>query len=340
MNRSLAVAAWCLALAAILSCHRGTRPGDGSPAVPPDSLSGDSAIAWLTGQINDHPGDAGLRHARALRYLEKKDFQQAHDDLVAAVQLDSTRPAYYLSLADVFFATGRTFEAKKSLEKCLELDPDNEDARSKLAEIYFIVRKYKEAMEHTRHLLGLHPANPRALFMQGMIFKETGDTVAAINSFQRALEADERFYNAYMQLGVIFTARENPVCLEYFDGALRVNPSSEEALYGKALWEQEHDKLDEAIRDYTSILQLNPKNKNAHFNLGYLHYTYLKVYDQAIKHYSDAIAVDPKYAEAYYNRGLCYEAVGDIRAAAEDYSQALALRPGYALALQGLDRVR
>ncbi len=334
------MAGWCLVLAACLSCHREAPSGRDNGAIPPDSLSGDSAIAWLTARINDRPADAALRHARALRYLEEKDFKRAYDDLVTAVQLDSTRPAYYLAMADVFFATSRTFEAKKALEKCLELDPDNEDARSKLAEIYFIVRKYPEAMEHTRYLLGKNATNARALFMEGMIYKETGDTASAINRFQRTLEADGRFYNAYMQLGVIFTARGNPVCLEYFDGALRAKPSSEEALYGKALWEQEHDMLDEAIRDYTSILQLNPNHRNAHFNLGYIHYAYLKVYDQAIRHYTDAIAADPQYTEAFYNRGLCYEAVGDIRAAAEDYNKALALRPGYPLALQGLQRVR
>ncbi|HRU18359.1 MAG TPA: tetratricopeptide repeat protein, partial [Bacteroidia bacterium] len=107
-----------------------------------------------------------------------------------------------------------------------------------------------------------------------------------------------------------------------------------------ALWYQDHQEYNKAIQYYTEIIQINPKNKNAHFNLGYIHHEYLKVYDQAIKHYTDAINADPNYAEAYYNRGLCYEYVGNITAAKEDYTKALQLRQNnYPHAKEGLERV-
>jgi tetratricopeptide (TPR) repeat protein len=135
--------------------------------------------------------------------------------------------------------------------------------------------------------------------------------------------------------------KNNMLALQYFNGALKVKPQSEEALYGRAMWYQEHmQDYDKAIQDYTSIIQLNPRNRNAHFNLGYIHYQYLKVYDQAIKHYSDAINADAAYAEAFYNRGLVYETVGNIMAAKSDYTKAIELRPGYVLASDGLQRVR
>jgi tetratricopeptide (TPR) repeat protein len=65
----------------------------------------------------------------------------------------------------------------------------------------------------------------------------------------------------------------------------------------------------------------------------------LKVYDEAIKHYSHAIDADPNYAEAFYNRGLCYETVGNIMAAREDYQRATQLKPDYKVAEDGLKRV-
>lgn len=127
--------------------------------------------------------------------------------------------------------------------------------------------------------------------------------------------------------------------MEYFNNALRIKPESEEALYGRAMFLQENGDYDRAIQDYTQILKINPRNKNAHYNLGYVHYTYLKVYSQAIKHYDDAIAADPNYAEAYYSRGLCYEAVGNIDAAIADYQKSLQLKPGYELPQLGLKRI-
>jgi tetratricopeptide (TPR) repeat protein len=324
-------------LAVFSRCTPGPPAGEENAG---DDTSAVAQIETLSSRIESDPGNARLHHERARAYIREKAFQKALDDMVSAVKLDSTQPAFYLTLSDIFFATNRMFDARQALESCLEYDENNAEARSKLAEIYFIVRKYQLAMDQTVRLLELDPSNTRALFMQGMILKEAGDTTAAINRFQRAIELDERFYEPYMQLGVLYTARENPVCVEYFTGALRIRPNSEEALYGRALWYQEHDDLDRAMQDYTSIVQINPRNKNAHFNMGYLHYTYLKVYDQAIKHYSDAIAVDSSYAEAFYNRGLCYEALGDVAAAAADYAHALSIRPGYQLAQEGLTRVQ
>ncbi len=305
-----------------------------------DTAESDKSLALISAQLEKEPGNAGLFHQRAQLYLKEKNFQNAFTDINQAIKLDSSRADFFQTLSDIFFASGKIYNSKDALEKCLQADPENNDCRSRLAEIFFILKKYNEALQHTALMIQKNPHDPKAYFIQGMVSKEAGDTTGAIRNFQKAIEKDDGFYNAYMQLGVLFTARNNAVCLEYFNSALKINPRSEEALYGRALWEQEHDALDEAIRDYTSIAQLNPKNKNAHFNLGYIHYTYLKVYDQAIKHYDDAIASDSNYPEAFYNRGLCYEALGNITQAKSDYEKAVSLRPDYKPALQGINRIK
>jgi len=64
-----------------------------------------------------------------------------------------------------------------------------------------------------------------------------------------------------------------------------------------AMFYQEHDELNSAIEEYTNILKIDPKYKAAHYNLGYIHLVYLKVYDVALKHFSNAILCDPNYAE-------------------------------------------
>ncbi|MFM7901711.1 MAG: tetratricopeptide repeat protein [Bacteroidota bacterium] len=87
------------------------------------------------------------------------------------------------------------------------------------------------------------------------------------------------------------------------------------------------------------MIKINPKNKSAHFNLGYVHQVYLKVYAEAVKHFTRAIDLDPQYAEAYLNRGLCYESMGNINAAKKDFETALVNRPDYMLAQQGIKRV-
>ena len=50
-------------------------------------------------------------------------------------------------------------------------------------------------------------------------------------------------------------------------------------------------------------------------------------YDEAIKEYSKAIRLNPELAEAYYNRGLTYKKLGQLERAIEDYNAAIRLNP-------------
>ncbi len=328
--------------AIIFSCNNSKiSEENNTTAITTDTSSYGKKLAELSAKIASNPNDASLLNQRAKLYLEKHDVGNAIVDAQKLLSLDTTKADYFVTVADVHFAAGKSGRSKAALEKALTIDPKNKDANMKLAELYFYVQKYDQSVSYLNNVLKEEIHNPKAYFMKGMNFKEMGDTTKAISSFQTAIEQQPDYYEPFMQLGIIYTMKNNPLALQYFDGALRVNPRSEEALYGRAMWYQEHaHDFDKAIQDYTSITQINPKNKNAHFNLGYVHYEYLKVYREAIKHYTNAINADPNYADAYYNRGVCYETLGDIGAAKRDFEKALEIRPDYQAAKDGIERVK
>ncbi len=304
-----------------------------------DTTPAAKKLEALNAQIAASPNNAALLHERAEAYIEMKRFQDALVDMNKVMTIDSTKSAYFMTMADLSFAANKTYDAKNNLERAIAIDPENTDAMMRLAELDLIVRKYAESVALLTKVLAKDKSNTNAWLMRGINFKENGDTVKAISDFRSAIEADPKFYNAYMQLGILYQLKNDPIAEGYFSNAIKLDPKSEEALYGRGLWYQEHDKLDKAIQDYTSIIQINPGNKNAHFNLGYIHQIYLKIYPEAAKHYSNAILADIKYAEAYYNRGLCLEAVGNKADAATDFKSALSIRSNYIAAEEGLKRV-
>jgi tetratricopeptide (TPR) repeat protein len=299
-----------------------------------------SSTTELEKKLEQDPNNTGYLHDLAKAYISEKRFDEALHNISKAIFLDSTQASFFLTMADLSFAANRSYNAKQSLEKALQLDPGNVEAMLRLAELNLIVRKYSDSVDLLNKVLEIDNKNTTAWFMRGINFKENGDTIRAVRDFQSAIEADPEFYNGYMQLGMIFQLRNDPASEGYFTNAIRIKPNSEEALYGRGLWYQDHNQLDKAIQDYTSIIQLNPNNRNAHFNLGYIHQIYLNIFPEAIKHYGRAIEVDPRYAEAFYNRGLCFEAVGNLDAAESDYKSALMIRPVYPAAELGLNRVK
>ena len=309
-------------------------------AAPADTSAIGKKITDLDLKIQADPANAALYNERAKLYMQRQEFEKAALDVKKVMQLDTTKAEYFITFSDLSLAANKPGLAKAALEKCLALEPQNKEGNMKLAELFFIARQYDKVFKYLNDILKVDIHNPKAYFMKGMAYKEMGDTAKSISSFQTAIEQESKYYDPFMQLGIIYTLKNNKLALQYFNGAITINPRSEEALYGRGMWYQEHaHDYDKAIQDYTSIIQLNPKNKSAHFGLGYIHYQYLKVNDQAIKHFTDAINADPSYAEAIYNRGLCYETVGNIGMARADYEAALRLRPDYTMASSGLSRV-
>ena len=304
-----------------------------------DTLSTKNTLQDLLDEAELKPNDPVVLHNVARWYIDNKRYKDAYESMGRVIQLDPSKPEYHLSMADLSFAANRTYDTKGHLEKALELDPENIEAMMRLAELNLIVKQHAESVELLNRVLEKDKTNTTAWFMRGINFKENRDTNRAISDFQSAIEADANYYNSYMQLGMIFHLRNDPAAEGYFNNAIRVRPNSEEAIYGRGMWFQESNQLDKAIQDYTTITQINPSNKNAHFNLGYIHHVYLNLFSEAINHYNRAIQADFQYAEAFYNRALCYEALGNLDAAQSDYSAAIKIRGKYPVAEEGLKRV-
>lgn len=324
----------CFLLLLVFSC----KQGETEKAVSAKT-NAPAALQELNQKITAEPKNAAYYNERAKYYYAQKDLGAASKDILVAITLDSSKADFYVTLSDIFFAGGKSSQSKRSLDKSLLLDPANKEALLRMGELYLYVKDNKKSIEYLDKVLKIDVNTPKAYFIKGMDFKEMGDTAKAISSFQTTIEQDVEYYNAYVQLGLIYAARRNPLALKYYENALKLDPKSVEVMYNTAMYLQENNELNKAIELYTKILSIEPQNKYANYNLGYIHYEYLKVFGEAVKHFNNAITCDPKYAEAVYMRGLSYEAMGDVQRASVDYTKALVIAPGYEKPMLGLQRL-
>ena len=325
------------ALSVLYSCKQ--KQQEEKKSVPQATSTIEPEADQLTKEINANPKNADAYYRRAKIYVGQKKFKLASTDIGQAVQLDSLNVNYLLVQADVMFSSMMFPQAVETFKKCIALNPKNTEVFLKLAELHLYIKKYGESIQYANDALKIDKHIGKAYFIKGFVYKETGDTVRAMSSFQTCVEQEPDNYDAYMQLGILYGAKKNKLAPQYYANALRLKPKSIETLYDRGLFYQDNNELNKAIEDYTAILQIDPNYKDAHYNLGYIHLVYLKVYDQAIKHFTDAIRCDQFFVQAWYNRGLCYESLGNIAAAAEDFKQALKIYPTYKLAIKALKRV-
>ncbi len=325
-----------LALSGLLllaSCGNGGTQPVTDTAIPKDSLAG------INEQIRRDPGNLDLYTKRARIHMFRKDYGSALADMERVIAIDSSKADYLIAAADINFFTGKVSRAKQLLERAVEVNPDNIECKLRLAQLHHYLTNYDAEIKLLDEVLKKDVHNAQAYFMKGMMFKELGDTTKAVSSMQTAVEQEPDHYNAYIQLGLLTAAKRDPIAETYYMNALKINPSSEEALYHLGMYYQAMENWNAAIETYTTLLKVNPKHFDAHFNLGMIHAVKLDVVDEGMKYFGLAVEDNPQEPRGYYGLGFCYEKKGDIANAEINYRKALAVDPDYSNAAQALERL-
>lgn len=294
-------------------------------------------LAALNKKILDNPGDASLYNERAKIYLQFKQFDEAINDSKRSLRMDTTNVNYYLTEADIFFAANETRNAKDVLENVVKKFPENTDGLLKLGELYYLVKQYENAFVKINQALKVNENLAKAYYLKGSIYKEIGDTAKAVSSLETAIEQDNKHYGAFLDLGLIYAAKKNPLAFEYYDNAININPLSSEAIYAKAKLFQDINQIKDAVLLYNRILKNDSLHVFSIYNLGAIEFGINKDPQKAIDYFTKAINVNPKYAEAYFARGACYQELNDKNNALADYSMCLQLKPNYEPAVEGLN---
>ena len=302
-------------------------------------LIGNPAIDGLTAEINRKPNDAALYAERGRIFYENNGFDEAIRDLSQALSIDSANLDYHYLLADVYLDYYKSRLALKTLERAIELQPENTLSLLKMCEFQYILKQYDQSMRTIDRVLRIDPQNAEAFFWFGMNFKEQGDTIRSINSFQKAVDFDSDLIDAWLSLGHLYAAIGDPLAARYFDNAVRIAPEDVNALHARADYLSARGELAGAIEMYRRIAAIEPHYRDAFFNAGLI-YMDMDSLEAAKAQFDIAINVSPTFIPAYYYRGLAQEMLGKLAAARADYEQALRMAPNYDDALDGLERIK
>ncbi len=140
--------------------------------------------------------------------------------------------AQYLQVAEEFLRGGELEQAVRIFQKTLEMDPDNVNMRTRLAEVYIRLGKKAEAWdifataveslrgrgaltaaeEILQRMLALDPTNSQALLLRGRLAFDAGDFPTAIKNLEHVADLDNQaeglnvLLQAYLQTGQLAEA--------------------------------------------------------------------------------------------------------------------------------------
>jgi len=309
----------------------------------------DSLLDAINSAILANPENAENYFERAIYLSNSGNADAALGDLDRAIRANPMEGKYYGSKGDIYFGRQQFDNALAEFDTCSKYSPEFTECALKSAEIHLYFRRYAEALEQINNALRKDEYIPRAYFMKGILYAETGDTTLAASSYQTATEVNPNYYEAYIALGFLYAAAKNDLAIEYYSTAITLNPKSVEALYDKAIYLQDtgfrdSSRYEDAMLLYDKIIEIDPDNAAAYFNKGYIHLEYYSIngesnYAEASQWFTKAIERYPQYYQAFYNRGLSEESMGNKAQAEADYRQTLKIEPDYTPASRSLSRM-
>jgi tetratricopeptide (TPR) repeat protein len=154
-------------------------------------------------------------------------------------------------------------------------------------------------------LLAAGIEDARVHFFKGNAYFTVEQNDSAIAEFTRAVQIDNQYAKAYVNLGIVYDHTRRPA---------------------------------EARRAYVTALQINPDDVLAYCHLGYNYYI-TGDHAAAMKYYGKALAIDPNSAQAHYNLGLAFANAKMFKEALLEWQTAAELDPDGTLGKMAAENV-
>jgi tetratricopeptide (TPR) repeat protein len=329
----------CFAAIITVSCHDNGKIETKYQAAIDSIAKSNPEIRKITDQININPSDAELFFARGNSFYQLHELVLAASDLHHAIDLDSTKTAYYLTFADVNIDAHFIKVALQYLQKAKKIAPYDINLSFKLAKTYLYLKEYDAAITETNNILIQDKTNSDAYFLQGMVWKEKSDTTKALALFRIAADNNPESYNAYMQLGLLNMFRNKNLAEKYFMNVLRIDSVKYEGNYALAMLYQQNNENQKAINVYKKMIVESPTEIQPIYNVGMIYFNSNNL-EEAFKHFNLAISVSSRSADAFYMRALCWEKRNNKTQALKDMEAALKLRPDFREALDAYSKLK
>jgi len=159
---------------------------------------------------------------------------------------------------------------------------------------FYNQREFSKAIQAYQKVIELDPTYIEAYNNLGIIYQEIGNLDRAFEAFQKSIEINPQYEKGHNNLGIILYLKgRNEEALEAFQKALTINSNNIESHINLGVLFKKQGQLNKAIESYQKALDINPLYREIHYNIALL-YEQLKNVELAIGHYQQFIQLASK----------------------------------------------
>tara|TARA_B110000285_G_scaffold70069_1_gene80678 strand:- start:10094 stop:11101 length:1008 start_codon:yes stop_codon:yes gene_type:complete len=281
----------------------------------------------------------------------KNNFKEyKHDlamiDAAKAFRLDSNNLSARLLYAQILNnresrSLGDIITAQRHYNIVVKKQPKNTTALVGLASTFLFQQDFERTFQYVNEALRINPKFRDAYVLKGTSYLMLKNKDLAKSSYETAIQRDPEFFAAYFILGQIYQSEDNPICVEYFTTAQKLEPNNLEVKYQVAFTRETYGQIEGAKAMYREMTKDTSELyvSRGLFHQGNLHRVEKNI-DSALYFFKSAIETNPKYVEAWYNLGLCHQSKGNREKALKAYSNCLKFDTEYTLARDRANEIK
>jgi tetratricopeptide (TPR) repeat protein len=187
--------------------------------------------------------------------------------------------------------------ARRARQRALELNPDVADTQFAMAQSELEERDYPAAVARGKRAVELEPRLAQAWNLVGFAYRRMNRPADAIEWLQRAVQINPRYWEAHYNLGQAYRETGDlDLAAEHLTRSIDLHPSAD-AFYALADVRRAQKRLGEAEAALRHVLELQPGNAQAHFDLAKV-LAALGRKDEAMGEINAAVRLNPDIGKA------------------------------------------
>jgi tetratricopeptide (TPR) repeat protein len=222
------------------------------------------AQATLHKALDMEPGNASIHAHLGRLQVFMEDYPRAFENLRKALEIDNAHSHAYFWRGVAWLENEDTAKAITDWQLAVANDPESFDGYFQLG-LLMAERQNSYAYDYLDHALRLAPQDADVLYDIGIAFQEIDRSNRAIETYERILDIDTCYYQAWFNIGYLHLVEraEYETAIEYFSKALACNPGYVDAVYNRGLAYEVLENPNSARRDYRQALTLQVNYQKA-----------------------------------------------------------------------------
>jgi Tfp pilus assembly protein PilF/peroxiredoxin len=228
----------------------------------------DQAEASFQQALREDPASAEALYGVGSVYLNQNKNAAARETFERAVKLPAnypdTLPDAWNNLGVIATREGQVGDAVTCFLEALRLNPNHLLSLDNLGNAYRSQKRWEEARKILERAVEVAPEDPEANYGLGMVFAQADDTSKAYEYLQRALQARPVYPEALNNLGVLYlVTQRRDQAVASFEQCIRVAPAFDQAYLNLARVYALEGQRDKARGVLLDLLKQHPDHPQA-----------------------------------------------------------------------------